>query len=99
MKLTALQMLLLYFAVINFAGFAAMGLDKRKAQRRSMRTPESVLFLYALLGGSIGCIIGMHIFRHKTRKMKFRVGLPLILLLQVGSAAALYLTSGSIQFR
>lgn len=93
-----LPLLLAYLAVINIVGFAAFGLDKRKAQRRTWRTPESVLFLYAILGGSIGCLLGMRVFRHKTRKLKFRIGMPLILLLQIGCAAALYYTAGSIQF-
>ena len=57
--------------------------DKRKARKKKWRIPESTLMLVALIGGSIGCLSGMYLFRHKTRHPKFTVGVPLILALQV----------------
>lgn len=72
-----------YFAVgylicINLAGLASMGLDKRKAVRHQWRISEGTLFLIALLGGSLGSIIGMQLFRHKTRHWYFVWGMPAI---------------------
>ena len=68
-----------YFILINLAGFLLMWLDKRRAQKGLWRVSESTLFLVALAGGSIGSLIGMHKFRHKTRKKRFLFGIPLIL--------------------
>ena len=61
-----------------------MGIDKRKAIKRAFRIPEATLFLIAILGGSIGSILGMYTFRHKTRHWYFVVGMPAILILQIG---------------
>ena len=80
-----------YLALINIATFAAMVLDKRSAQKQTWRMPESSLFLLALLGGSIGAIIGMHHFRHKTKHILFTFGMPLILLLQIATSVYLFL--------
>lgn len=77
------ELLTLYLAAVNIAGFLAMGIDKRKASRHEWRIPERILFGIALAGGSIGSLAGMHAFRHKTRHLSFTVGLPLILVLQV----------------
>lgn len=60
-----------------------MFLDKRKAKRHEWRISEKNIFLIALLGGSLGCLLGMNIFRHKTKHWYFKFGLPTILLLQV----------------
>lgn len=89
-------LLVTYFVVMNLIGFLMMGSDKRKAVKHVWRTPEAVLFLPALLGGSIGSILGMHIFHHKTRHWYFRYGLPLILLLQL--AIVILLLRSPIQF-
>lgn len=72
-----------YGIIINIAGFAAMGIDKSRARRNAWRIPEARLFLIALLGGSIGSVIGMHFFRHKTRHWYFVWGMPAILTVQV----------------
>ena len=72
-----------YLAAINVLGFSLMGIDKWKARRQYWRVPEKTLFLIALLGGSIGSLIGMYLFRHKTRKFRFSIGLPVILVLQI----------------
>ncbi|MBQ6574896.1 MAG: DUF1294 domain-containing protein [Lachnospiraceae bacterium] len=75
--------ILLYFAVINVAGFLSMAVDKSKARRNKWRIPEATLFLFAVFGGSLGCLLGMRIFRHKTQKPKFYIGIPIILGIQV----------------
>ena len=75
--------LLFYIGIVNLAGFAAMGIDKRRARRNAWRIPESTLFFLALIGGSAGCILGMRLFHHKTRHWYFVWGMPAILLLQV----------------
>ena len=68
---------------MNLTGFAMMGIDKRKAVKRLWRIPESTLFVIAIIGGSVGSIIGMRVFHHKTRHWYFVLGMPLILILQV----------------
>ncbi len=60
-----------------------MFLDKRKAKKHKWRISEKTIFLIALLGGSLGCLLGMNIFRHKTKHWYFKFGLPTILILQV----------------
>lgn len=72
-----------YFVVLNFIGFALMGIDKWKARKGAFRIPESTLFIIAIIGGSIGSILGMYTFRHKTRHWYFVYGMPAILLLQL----------------
>ena len=61
-----------------------MGLDKRKAKKNLWRIPEKTLFLSAILGGSAGAIAGMYVFHHKTRHWYFVIGMPLILVIQIG---------------
>ncbi len=70
-----------YFVVMNVIGFSSMGIDKRKARKHKWRIPEARLFLYAILGGCIGSIVGMQVFRHKTKHTKFIVGMPVVLIL------------------
>lgn len=72
-----------YGIIINIAGFAAMGIDKSKARRKAWRIPEARLFLIALLGGSVGSVIGMYVFHHKTRHWYFVWGMPAILTVQL----------------
>lgn len=71
------------FIAINAVAFIFMGFDKAAAQSGSYRTPESILFTSALIGGSLGVFLGMHIFRHKIRKAKFNFVLLLIFLAQI----------------
>lgn len=73
----------LYFCVVNLIGFLLMGIDKLKAKRRAFRIPEAVLFWIAIIGGSIGSLVGMYVFRHKTRHLKFTIGMPVILFIQI----------------
>ncbi len=72
-----------YIILVNIIGFLLMGIDKYKAKKRGFRIPEATLFIVALIGGSIGSIVGMYLFRHKTRHRSFVYGMPLILILQV----------------
>lgn len=74
---------ILYLLVVNIAGFAMMGIDKKRAIRGAWRISEASLFLTALIGGSLGCIMGMEHFRHKTKHWYFKYGMPAILLLQI----------------
>ena len=77
------QIAVIYLIVINILGFLVMGLDKHKAKMAERRIPENTLFMFTILGGGIGTIAGMYVFHHKTKKMKFKVGMPLILILNV----------------
>lgn len=70
----------IYLIVVNLIGILIMYIDKRKAMYGRWRIPEKTLIIVALLGGSIGCMIGMKIFRHKTQKIKFILGYPTILI-------------------
>lgn len=74
---------IIYIVIINVIAFLAMYIDKRKAKYGKWRIPEQSLFILALIGGSIGAIIGMYTFRHKTKKLRFSVGFPVILVLQI----------------
>lgn len=71
--------ILLYLCIINALGFTLMLTDKRKSRRGARRIRERTLLGVAALGGSVGALAGMYLFRHKTRHARFRVGLPLIL--------------------
>ena len=72
-----------YLLVVNIAAFAVYGWDKMCAKRGMWRVPEKILLLLTFLGGSVGAMVGMAIFRHKTLHLKFRYGVPLILILQL----------------
>ncbi len=74
---------IIYIVAINIITFLVMGLDKWKAKRGSWRIQESALFTFVIFGGGIGGILGMKIFHHKTKKPKFQIGFPLILILEV----------------
>ncbi|GAA0070396.1 hypothetical protein UT300003_19190 [Clostridium sardiniense] len=72
-----------YILIVNILGYFLMFLDKQKAKKHKWRIPENTLMLVAIIGGSIGSIIGMQTFRHKTKHIKFKFGIPIILILQV----------------
>ena len=82
-ELIGIKNIIIYLVIINILGFLIMGIDKWKAKRGSWRIPENTLFMFAILGGGIGTIAGMYTFRHKTKKLKFTVGMPVIFILEV----------------
>ena len=82
--------LLVWLAAINLVTFAVYGIDKAKAKRGTWRVPEKTLFLLPLLGGSVGALLGMRVFHHKTKHWYFVWGVPAILLAQLALAVWLY---------
>ena len=76
------KILAAYLVIVNLLGFAVMGIDKKRAIRGVWRISEASLFLTALVGGSLGCTLGMHYFHHKTKHWYFRYGMPAIFLVQ-----------------
>ena len=77
------RILLLYLVIVNAAAFLLMLVDKVKAKRNAWRIPEATLMGAAAIGGSIGALAGMYCFRHKTRHLKFVLGIPAILIAQI----------------
>ena len=75
--------ILIYLLIVNLAGFLSMFIDKRRAIKNKWRIPEKTLFLIAIIGGSIGSIMGMKKFRHKTHHIQFKFGMPAILIMQI----------------
>lgn len=73
---------IIYLIIINLITFLAMFIDKRKAKKGKWRTKELTLFIFVLLGGGIGGIAGMKLFRHKTKKAIFKYGFPIILIFE-----------------
>ena len=73
----------IYLLAVNALGLIIMHYDKYLARNNKWRIPEKTLLGIALVGGSVGCILGMYSARHKTRKPKFTIGLPIILILQI----------------
>ena len=82
--------LLWYLAAVNLVTFTVYGVDKAKARRGAWRVPEKTLFLLPLLGGSVGALLGMLVFRHKTKHWYFVWGIPAILLAQIALAVWVY---------
>lgn len=78
-----MKSLFLYLIIANLIVFFLFGIDKWKAKVHHWRIPESALLLSALIGGSLGALAGMMLFRHKTKHTKFTIGIPLIIALQV----------------
>lgn len=78
-----MKFILVYFIAINIFGIYIMYLDKRKAKKGYWRVPEATLFMVAAIFGSLGVLIGMKLFHHKTKHLKFVIGIPAILILQV----------------
>lgn len=81
--MNSFDLILSYAVMINLISLIMMAVDKRKAQKRAFRIPEATLFVLALIGGSLGSVIGMHLFHHKTRHWYFLYGMPVILAIQV----------------
>lgn len=75
--------IILYLIIINLITFLAMYIDKKKAKKGKWRTKESTLFTLVLLGGGVGGICGMYLFRHKNKKARFAFGFPAILITEI----------------
>ena len=86
--------MVIYLLAVNFITFLLYGDDKSRARRHAWRIPEKVLMGAAVIGGSIGALLGMSIFHHKTRKPKFYIGIPLILLIEFGLVAWIWYSGG-----
>ena len=86
--------LLYYLAIVNVIAFVVYGIDKQKARRGSWRTPEASLLLLAIVGGSIGAWCGIKVWHHKTLHGKFRYGIPLIMVVQIGLCIYLMTKAG-----
>lgn len=82
-KMLTPKNIIIYLLIINLLSFLSMGIDKWKAKRGAWRIPEQTLISLVLLGGGIGGIIGMYLFKHKTKKPRFYIGFPVILILEI----------------
>ncbi len=71
-----------YLLFLNILGFSIMGIDKHRAKRHQWRISEKTLFMVSILGGSVGTLVGMYFFHHKTKHWYFVLGMPLILIVQ-----------------
>ena len=80
---------LIYIILINLIGLLIMKIDKNRARQRKWRISESTIWLISIIGGSLGTLIGMFLFRHKTKHLSFRIGLPLLIMIQVLSVIML----------
>lgn len=76
-------LLIIYFILVNMLSFLLMGIDKYRAVKHKWRIRVSTLFLFSVIGGSIGSLLGMFFFHHKTRQKLFLTGMPAILLLHI----------------
>lgn len=85
------KIIIFFLVVINLITFMVYGIDKYKAKHNKWRIPEFTLILLAILGGSIGAVLGMRAFHHKTKKSKFYIGVPLIIVLQIIAVVFVYL--------
>lgn len=82
-EIITIQNLLIYLIIVNLVGFAIMYIDKQKAKKAKWRIQEKTIFIITAIGGGIGTITGMHLFRHKTQKPMFKYGLPFLLVLDI----------------
>jgi len=78
-----IQVIAIYLLTINVIAFAAYGIDKWKARHGKWRISEMTLILLAFIGGALGALLGMKVFRHKTQHWKFKILVPLALLLWI----------------
>jgi uncharacterized membrane protein YsdA (DUF1294 family) len=85
-----MKYLLIYLVAMNVITFAVYGIDKMKAKRGWWRIPEATLLGLAVIGGSLGAWAAMYSFRHKTQHLKFKYGVPAIIILQIAAACYFY---------
>lgn len=90
-NILTIKNIVLYVLIINLIAFFAMWIDKQKAKKGKWRIKEGTLFTLVLLGGGIGGILGMYTFRHKTKKMYFTLGFPVILVIEIVLIIMLYI--------
>ena len=90
MKLQLIYIALIYLAAINIVTFFVYGIDKWKAKRSKWRIEESALLRWAACGGSIGALLGMKVWHHKTLHKKFKYGIPAILIAQIAIVGAVF---------
>ncbi len=86
-----MKIILYYLLAVNLLTFISYGIDKWKARHNRWRIPEATILLLAALGGSIGALLAMRVFRHKTQHKKFRYGVPAILIVQMAVACVIVL--------
>lgn len=79
-----------YIGIMCLISFILFGADKSKAKRHAWRIPEKVLFGSALIGGALGALIGMQVFRHKTKHLSFKILIPLFLILNIVAVFFIY---------
>lgn len=89
--MTILKLLLIYITLVSVITFIVFGIDKLKAKKSWWRIPESTLMVLAVIGGSIGALLGMYVFHHKTLHKKFTIGIPVILILQIAVVAFIFI--------
>jgi len=85
-----LSMFLFYIIGVNVLAFILIGVDKRKAEKRKYRIPERTFWMLALLGGALGIISSMKVYRHKTKHASFKIGMPLLLISNIILAGYLF---------
>ena len=90
--MNVLDIVLIYFAIINLVMFFLFGIDKWKAKRTKWRISESTLIWLAIFGGSIGGWLGMKVWHHKTQHSKFKIGIPAIIIIQLALIGYLLVT-------
>ncbi|PIZ95802.1 MAG: DUF1294 domain-containing protein [Candidatus Magasanikbacteria bacterium CG_4_10_14_0_2_um_filter_33_14] len=83
LKTLSLQFIIIYFILINLITFITFGIDKGKAINNNRRVSEKTLWIMSLIGGSLGALLGMKMFRHKTKKLSFQAMMAVILMLQI----------------
>lgn len=89
-----MKYLFLYLITVNALSCILMHIDKKKAQKNRWRIPEATLMLFAAVGGSMGSLVGMYTARHKTKHLKFTLGVPVILAVQAVLGVFLYAQFG-----
>ena len=81
---------LVYLALVNLIAFIAYGIDKRRAIKKRWRIPEITLIMFAAIGGSIGSLVGMFLWHHKTKKLKFLFCVPCLLILWITAGICIF---------
>lgn len=89
-----MKYIIIYLICVNVAAFCMYGIDKYKATHNKWRISEATLIMSAVIGGSIGALVGMRVFHHKTQKKKFSIGVPAILVLQIVAVVVILILGG-----